>query len=317
MRPCRLPLLLLVLCGAVLADRAEAREDWFEPSAMGMGGAVRMLGNDLSVLRANPAAMSGRPIYLAGVSYSFYGRNRSHVFSSAGYDSKSSAFALGTAYSVHIETPPTPPTALLNWSKVGDEENSQDTRTTHRWEVAVAYGLLDRRINPGLSVRILRSNYRLRPNTVRVSMDTGVVFWPHKLIGLGVSFQNFIPTKDANHPTRLSAGAALSVPTILDLEVDAVIDFTSSDVIKADVHGGLAVTALQLVIIRAGYYGDHGFTENYLTWGLGVSLPIQQVTLKVDYAMRIELGPLDGPIREDRQEAPQRIWNTIGASLAF
>ncbi len=309
-------LLVVAALSLAIAGTAEAREEWFEPGALGMGGAVRTLGGDITAVRLNAASMTSTPIYTTGASYSFYGRNRSHIFSTGAYDSKTSAFALGSTYSVHIETPPFDPNNGTNWFV--PDSDLQDTRTTHRWEVAAAYGLLDRRINFGLGLRLMRNNFRLRANTVRFSMDTGMTFWPAKVLGIGVSLQNFIPTRDANHPTRLSSGAVLVIPSIIDVGVDAVIDFTSQAKIKADVHGGVTVRALQLVLIRAGYYGDRGFTENYITWGLGLHIPTARVKIKVDYAMRIEVGPLNEPLRDDReQEGWQRIWNTIGVGFEF
>ncbi|MCO4770384.1 MAG: hypothetical protein KDA24_10170 [Deltaproteobacteria bacterium] len=305
----------VALVVAAIPSSADAREDWFEPGALGMGGAVRVLGGDITAVRLSPAAMSGRPTYATGVSYSFYGRERNHIFSTGAYDSKTSPLALGSTYSVNISTPPFDPQDTLNWY-VPDSELA-DTKTTHRWEVAAAYGLLERRINFGLGLRLLRHNYRLRANEVRFTMDTGVIFWPVEFLGLGVSLANFIPTKDDRHPTRFSGGVALAIPNILDVGVDAVLDFTSQDVIKADVHGGVTVKALQIVLFRAGYYGDRGFTENYITWGLGIEIPTARVKIKIDYGMRIEVGPLDEALRADRREGFQRIYNSIGASVGF
>ena len=311
-RPHRL--LAIAALTLAFAGTAEAREEWFEPGSLGMGGAVRTLGGDISAVRLNAAAMTSKPIYTTGASYSFYGRNRSHIFSTGAYDSKTSAFALGSTYSVHIETPPFDPGSDVNWFV--PDSDLQDTRTTHRWEVAAAYGLLDRRINFGLGLRLMRNNFRLRSNTVRFSMDTGITFWPAKIFGIGVSLQNFIPTRDANHPTRFASGVALTIPSIIDIGVDAVIDFTSQDVIKVDVHGGIAVRFLQFFLVRVGYYGDRGFLDNYVTWGLGFDIQADR-RFGVDFGMRIEVGPVDGRTRADKALAWQRVWNSIGVHVGF
>jgi len=305
----------LAALSALLPASADAREEWFEPASLGMGGATRTLGGDMSAVRMNPAAMAGKATYLTGASYSFYGRERSHIFSTGGYDSQSSNLALGTAYSVHISTPPFDPNDGLNWYSPDDV--LLDTSTTHRWEVSAAYALLDRRINFGLGVRILRHNYALRANTMRFTMDTGITLWPAKVIGIGVSLQNFIPTTDDNFPTRLNSGLAVSIPQIVDIAADAVIDLTTGAKPKVDVHGGINFKALQLVLIRAGYYGDGGFKDNYVTWGLGLEIPTPRIKIKIDYAMRIEVGPMDGALRDDRDEGWQRIWNSVGFNLGF
>ena len=96
-----------------------------------------------------------------------------------------------------------------------------------------------------------------------------------------------------------------------------VLDLNGADRVRADVHGGINIKALQLVMIRAGYYGDRGFKDNYVTWGLGVEIPTARVKIKVDYAMRIEVCPMDEPIRLEKPEANSRIWNTIGFGFGF
>lgn len=314
-RPTTLIACFLMVWMALSPTAADAAEDWFEPGALGMGGAIRVLGGSVSAIRTNPAAMASQKVYLTGLSYSYYGRRRTHIFSSGAYDSKSSAFTLGTTYSVHISTPPWDPGSGISWFQPDSE--LRDTRTTHRWEVAGAYALLDHRINFGFGVRILRNNFSIRANSMRISMDTGVTLFPVKFLGFGVSIANFIPTKDDRYATRLSGGIALTLEDVLDVGVDAVIDLTSQSNTRVDLHGGLTFKALQIVLIRAGYYGDRGFIDNYLTWGLGVKIPTARITINLNYAMRIEVGPMDESLRADRQVEFQRIWNTLGMNLSF
>ncbi len=311
------PLLLstaAVLAIALAASPAEAREDWFEAGSLGMGGAIRVLGGDVAAVRLSPASMVGKPTYYVGVGYVYFGREKSHVFSTGAYDSKTSAFGRGSSYSGPIYTPIVDPASDLNWYV--PDETIQDTHTTHRWELAAAYGLLERRINFGLSARILRHVNALAANSMRFSLDTGVIFYPLPILGVGVSAQNLIPTKDERYPTRLSGGLALALPKILDLGVDAVIDFTSQEKIKVDVHAGLAVRLFQVFLVRAGYYGDRGFLDNYITWGLGIEIAADR-SFGFDYGMRIEVGPIDDRIRPDRNEGWQRIVNSIGVHMGF
>lgn len=311
------PLLLtsaVVAAVALAAGSAEAREDWFEPASLGMGGAVRVLGGDIASVRLNAATMVGKPTYYVGVGYIYFGREKSHVWSTGAYDSKTSAFGLGSSYSVNIYTPVVDPANDLNWYV--PDEAVEDKHTTHRWEIAVAYGLLERRINFGLSARVLRHVNALKPNSLRFSLDTGVIFYPMPILGIGVSAQNLFPTKDERFPTRLSGGLALALPQVLDLGIDAVVDFTSQDTIRVDVHAGLTVRLFQVILIRAGYYGDRGFLDNYITWGLGLEISADR-SFGIDYGMRIEVGPIDDRIRADRQEGFQRIVNSIGVHMGF
>ncbi len=302
------------LAVALVASPAAAREDWFEPASLGMGGAVRILGGDIAAVRLNPATMVGTPTYYVGVGYIYFGREKSHVFSTGAYDSKTSAFGLGSSYSINIYTPVVDPASDLNWYV--PDEAVEDRHTTHRWEIAVAYGLLERRINFGLSARVLRHVNALKPNSLRFTIDTGIVFRPIPILGIGVSAQNLFPTKDERFPTRLSGGVALALPKLLDVGVDAVIDFTSQDTIRVDVHAGAAVRIAQVILVRAGYYGDRGFKDNYVTWGLGLEISADR-SFGIDYGMRIEVGPIDARLRADRKEGFQRIVNSIGVHMGF
>ncbi len=74
-------LLAATVAAASLAflPAAHAQDDFFEPAALGMGGAVRILGGDTSSIHLNPAAMVGRLKYVASMSYGFYGREASHT----------------------------------------------------------------------------------------------------------------------------------------------------------------------------------------------------------------------------------------------
>ena len=311
-----LPPLLLVLLTSTLASMpssAWAEEDFFEPTALGMGGAVRVLGVDSSAIRLNPAAMVGDPVYISSLSYSYYPRQKSHIFSSGAFDSRTSKFCLGTNYSVRNFEPPFEPQQDALWYPVSEDASLRDKRTFHRWELATAYAFLNRRINVGLSGKILRREYDLQENSVRFSMDAGVIFYPFKFLGIGVSTQNMIPTKDSLYPTRFSAGLGLRLPPILRVGVDVVFDLTSAAAPLTDLHAGVEVRILNLASVRVGYYSDRKFTENYVTWGLGVD----SARIRISYAMRIEAGPLEVRQRADIAEAANRILNSVGLDMKF
>jgi len=290
-----------------------AEEDFFEPAALGMGGAVRTLGNDTSAVHLNPAAMVTKGRYLTSFSYSHYAREKSHLLSTGAYDSKTSNFALGTKYSLRIFEPPFSADQAVQWYPVSTDTEIRDKRKFHRWDVAAAYAFLKRRLNVGVTARILRKEYDIREDQVRFSMDSGFSVFPLPVLGISVSSQNMIPTNDDRYPTRLAAGLGLLLDPVLNLGVDVVWDFTSGEKPTTDVHGGLEVRILNLFAIRGGYYGDRQFTDNYVTWGLGLATE----RIKLSFSMRIEVGPVDKALREDVSDAANRLWNTIGLEIAF
>ncbi len=80
-------------------------------------------------------------------------------------------------------------------------------------------------------------------------------------------------------------------------------------------HAGTEVTLFKLFSIRGGYYGDRQFTENYVTWGLG--LYIERAKLTLNYGMRVEVGPMDRRIREDKPAGNSRLLHSMGFDVQF
>ena len=275
-----IPGLLAVIVFAS-AGTAEAQDDFFDPQSLAMGGAVRILGGDASAIHLNPAAMVVRPRYIAGMSYLFNGREKSHIVASGAYDSRTSAFSLGTKYTVWNFSPPFDPEDDLNWFPVEDTEGLEDKRTWQRWDIAAAYAFLGRRINVGLTARILRQEFDLRAKRTFFTMDTGVSFFPHPRFGFGFSAQNFIPTKDNRFPTRLSPGLGLLIDEFLQIEADAVFTMLEGqEQPDADLHIGADLTLFRTISIRAGFYSERQFTETYVTWGLGLRVPRAKLKLQ-------------------------------------
>ena len=298
-----------------LPQRAAAEEDYFQPIALGMGGAVRVLGADISAIHLNPASMTGKPVYLGGSSYTFYGREKSHTIASGSFDSRTSAFALGIGYTIHTFDPPFDPKSDLKWYPVDTSWTPTDKRTYQRWDFAFAYGFLQRKLNVGVTARIIHQTFEIRTKRTFFTMDGGITVWPLQVLAFGISVQNFIPTKDPRYPIRLSPGVALQIENLLKIGLDFVFDFTSGEKTTTDLHGGAELTLFRLVGIRAGYFSDREFTDNYITWGLG--LRIERAKLSINFGMRIEVGPMEKRLREDRPAGNQRILNTIGFDVSF
>ena len=315
----RSPLLLAaIMFGLCLtfSTKAGAQDDFFEPQALAMGGAVRVLGGDTSSIHLNPASMVVRPRYVGGMSYSFYGREKSHTIAQGAYDSRTSSFALGTKYTVWEFSPPFDPTSDLNWFPVEDTEGLEDKRTWHRWDIAAAYGFLGRRINVGVTARVLRQEYELRDPVTKFTMDAGVSFFPHPRFGFGFSAQNFIPTENGRYPTRLSPGLGLLIDDFLQFEADAVFTLVDNqEKPDADLHIGGEITLFRAISIRAGYYSERQFTENYATWGLG--LRVERARMKIHYSMRIEVGDMERTLRDGIPEHRNRLLHGLGFDISM
>jgi len=305
-----IPLVLLV------SAPAQAEDDYFEPAAMGMGGATRNLGVDASVIHLNPAAMAGKPQYIAGSNYTFYGREKSHLIASSAFDSRTSAFAIGTEYTVWTFSPLFEPETDLNWFPTNPDDDLEDKRTWQRWDIAVAYGIWERRINVGATARIVRQQYAIRDNRTFFTLDGGITFWPVPFIVVGLSVQNLIPTKEDRFPTRLSPGVAFELANLLRVGADLVLEKRNpGEVPYKDLHVGAEFTIVKAVHLRAGFYSERQFKETYITWGLGLTIAQAKITL--GYAMRVEAGPMDRRIREDKPDNNSRILNTFGFDFKF
>ncbi len=310
-RPSTIALAALVALSVPAA--AEATEDFFEPRALGMAGAVRILGGDTSAVHLNPALVAQNQVYLSSASYGHTVNEKGHRFSIGASDGKTSAFGMGTKYTIHTYEPPFEPALDVRWYQPGDVD-LEDRRTTHRWDIAVAYGFLDRKINLGVTARVLRQDNEIRESLTRFTLDAGVTFWPIEIVGFGFSAQNLIPTTLGRFPVRISPGFALKLGELFRFGLDAVIDFTSSSVENyIDIRAGAEIVAAQFLGIRFGYYGDRKFTDHYVTWGLGFTLN----RLRIDWAMRIQAGEMTMRLREDRPENANRIAFTFGAELGF
>ncbi len=304
---------LVALVVFALPATSSAREDFFEPRALGMAGAVRILGGDTSAVHLNPAVVAANQVYLSSVSYGHNVNDKGHRFSIGASDGKTSAFGMGTKYTIHTYEPPFDPSLDVRWYQPGDVD-LEDRRTTHRWDIAVAYGFLERKINVGVTARVLRQDNAIRDSTTRFTIDAGVTFWPVEIIGFGFSAQNLIPTTQERFPVRISPGFALKIGDLFRFGLDAVIDFTSSSVDNyIDIHAGAEITAAQFLGVRFGYYGDRKFTDHYVTWGLGFTLN----RLRIDWGMRIQAGEMKMRLREDRPEGGNRVAFTFGAELGF
>ena len=295
------------------AGAAAAEEDFFEPRSLAMGGAVRIGGGDTGGVHLNPAVVAQERIYRTSASYQLNVREKGHRFAIGASDGKTSAFGMGTKYSIHTYEPPFEPALDVRWYQPGDLE-LEDRRTTHRWDIAFAYGFAEKKINVGVAARVIRQDNVLRDNLTRFTLDAGMTFWPVEIIGFGFAAQNLIPTTMNRFPVRLAPGFVLKIGETFRIEVDGVFDFTSHPTEKyADLHAGAEVVVLSVVSLRGGFYSDKQFLDTFVTWGLGVTLN----QLRIDFGARIEVGDMDKRLRADKPDSDSRVMISFGVELAF
>lgn len=318
----RIPAVLAALAAGLLASIAPAyaEEDFFEPVALGMGGAGRVLPVDTSSLHLNPAAMALVAKYYGSTAYHHSLRERSHTFSNGASDS-TRMVALGTKYTVRTFRPPFSPERDLNWYPVDQADDLIDKRTWHRWDVAVGVALLERRLTFGVTGRVIRQVNQIRENRTFFTLDAGIGGRIAQPVLISVSAQNMIPTRDSRYPTRFAGGMGLDLTQPgaafgLKAEATGVIDFTSLEKPVADLHAGVEGTIARFVAVRGGYYSDRRFRDHHVTWGLGGQLgaPAQggqgTMMVRLNLGMSIQAGKLTERIREDKSEGLQRIvWN--------
>ena len=313
---------LVMICTALmllLPGSARADEDFFEPVALGMGGTGRVIAVGLSTLHLNPSALGIRPKYLAGISYGNSPREAAHQFASGAYDSRTSEFFLGTTYSFRIFEPLLVPEDDLNWYPERKADAIVDRRTYHRWDIAVGYSLLQRRLNLAGTIRIVQQEMELRENRTLFSLDAGVTAAPTQFLLFAVSAQNLIPTRDVRYPTRLAAGVGLDLDYNpqqrfgVQAEFDVVFDFTTAEKPTTDIHAGVSLKLLYFVAVRAGYYSDRAFLDNHITWGLGFVTE----RFRLNFGMAIEAGDVDRRLRPDVDADEQRVTWSLGFDASF
>ncbi len=312
-----LPLLALLL--ALAPATASAEDDFYEPMALGMGGTGRVLPLDLSTLHLNASALGVRAQYMGGFSYGYAPREKSHQISTSAADSRTGAYFLGVNYSIRLYEPPFEPSTDLNWYPVATADELLDKRREHRWDIAGGYAFLDRHLSIGATARILRQEFDIRENRNKFTLDAGVTVAPTKFLLFAVSAQNMVPTRDTRYPTRLSAGLGLDFMNEgqgafgFRGEFDVLFDFTSQEKPRTDVHGGGEFRFLYLAAVRLGYYGDRQFKDNYVTWGAGLVTD----RFRLNFGMRIEVGPVEKRLRTDIELDDQRVLWTLGFDLRY
>lgn len=306
------PLLLLSLA---LAPPAAAEEDWTSGKTLAVGGAGRAMPLDNSGIVLNPGAIiSPLPAYVTETGFQRFDATRSNVVHVSALDCKTSMLAMGISQTFEWARPPFDPSEDLSWYGVDSVEDIDDKRRIDRFAWALAYGFAQRRFNIGAGLRVYNVHDPLRGDTSPVSLDVGLTWWVSPNVAIGVVGGNLIPTKIEEEPTTLAGGfGVMAAAGILWFEADGVIDFDSADKVQVDLRTGAQLTILTQFNLRAGFASDGMFEQQYLSWGLGWTIP----QFSVGYTMRIELGEMERRLNPDKGVAANRMLHAWTLSVMF
>lgn len=278
--------------------------------SMAVGGATRATARDNSVIDTNASAMSAISRYTVETGFQYYGLLSSKRVTGSAMDSRTSTFALGVAYSFDWWEPPFDPALDLAWYATGADP-PEDKRRTHRIVIGAAQGLLNRRINVGVAARILSYEHDIRADVKKFTLDVSGTFVVAPNVSLFVVANNLVPTGLASDPITLVSGLGLVLGP-LRVEAEAVVDFTSDpEAVRADLQAGLELRLLQQISLAGGFASDRGFTDTYVTWGVGWFLP----KFGIQYAMRIEAGEMDHRTRPEVEPGWDRVLHSIALQV--
>lgn len=307
--------LSMLLLSLAVATPAAAEEDWTSGKTLAVGGAGRAMPLDTSGIVLNPGAIiSPLPAYASEVGYQRFDATRSDVLHTSVLDCKTSLLAMGVSQTFEWQRPPFFPSEDLSWFDSEGVDELEDKRRIDRFVWAMAYGFAQRRFNLGASLRVYHVRDPLRGDTSPVSLDVGLSWWVSPNVAIGVVGGNLVPTKLEEEPTTLAGGfGVMTLGGILWFEADGVLDFDSADKVQVDVRAGAQLTLLTQFNIRAGYASDSMFGQQYVSWGLGWTVP----QFSAGYTMRVELGDMERRLNPDKNEAANRMLHSWMITVMF
>lgn len=292
---------LLLMCWLTPASA----EEWLPAKTLAVGGAGRAIPLDNAGISLNPGAItSPYPSYCVETGFQRFDPTRSNVLHFSARDSQSSMLAMGISQTFEWSRPPFDPELDLAWYNDDETDEIEHSRQTARFATALAYGFFMRRFNVGASLRIYRIADDLEGDVTKISADVGLSWWISENVALGVTGGNLIPTHLEEEPTTLAAGFGTVLGGgLLWMELDGVIDFTSSDKTLIDVNAGAQLTLLQQLNIRGGYASGNMFEQQYASWGLGWTT----TNFSASYSMRIEIDDMERRLNPDKPPAANRL----------
>lgn len=238
-----------------------------DPRAVGMAQAVRAAGGGVSGIYLNPATIAMAPLYHIDLSYRFTGPEQLHTGGIAIVDSVTSLVAAGVSF---------------DYSGI---EQPRTTLSSYDGRLALAGGFGDV-LFVGLTGRYLRLEHNIAsdkwgPGGVAalpasgsrqaegLTFDAGLALALGDVISVGVAGYNLTNTKSVYAPLQVGGGIGASFASMVLIEADAVVDFTSHDSVGLQLNAGGELFVMGKVALRAGYGFDAYYKRNSLSGGLG------------------------------------------------
>lgn len=304
-----------LLLALAVTGPAAAEEDWAPAKTLAVGGAGRAMPLDNAGITLNPAAMINvAPRYSVEAGFQRFDPTRSNVLHFSAMDCQTSMLAMGISQTFEWARPPFDPDRDLSWYNTDTVDEIDDKRRVDRFAWALAYGFAQRRFNIGAALRVYHVQDPLHGDRTPVSFDVGMTWWISPNVAIGVTGGNLVPTKAEEEPTTFAAGFGAAVlGGVLWFELDGVMDFNSGDKPQLDLRSGAQVTIARQFNIRGGFASDAGFHEQYVSWGIGWSIPY----FSISYSMRIELGEMERRMNPDKPEVANRMLHAWLVAVTF
>lgn len=272
-----------VLSLLVLGGVATAARDIQGVRSLGMGGTLRAAPGGANAPVLNPAAMSLMRTYVLGGNYQYRGSDAASLVNASIVDSITAKVAAGLYYNF-AHASPDRTLALPGGAFKLDEQ-----LVTH--EVGLALSLpLGQVFALGLTGKYVNIQGELPENapeglrTADVSTVTVDVAGMLRLADrffLGAVGYNLGAVEDTTFPRSLGLGVAAQLSLLL-LEFDTVLDFSSAESVKPSFHGGAELTLDQKYSLRTGVQHDRLREATYVSGGLGLSAS----KLGLDFGLR-------------------------------
>ncbi len=251
--------------------------------AAAFGGELAALGNGLSGVFGNPAAIGASQVYHVGALAAIWPEASRQTYGAGAVDSITTRLAAGVGFA---------------WT---DQDPSGVKRRSSDLRLVLAYPFSDK-ISFGVAARYLKltqeglgplgQSYASgglagQPIVNTWTFDAGFSLRPTKSFGLGAFGKNLSNPGTGFQPTMVGGGLGLGTQD-LAVELNAVADFTTWQRTTARVMGGVEYLAGDHVPLRVGYRWDQGMDGHALNAGIGYIDPQFSIDLS---ARRYVVGP--------------------------
>jgi len=242
--------------------------------SIGMGGAMRGIADGVDALYVNPAGMSMKKRYVIDGGYSWTQDANAHRPGAAIMDSATTSVAAGASYNF-------------------ERRFNSGQLDVHRINFALAYNIggflgigatfkyldatrvaYDKIFDPNTAAP--RANITPYPaqRILSFSGDVSAMLTPIQYFSIAISGHNLIPNPVWAELTPLGMGMAAAVHVAgLEVDFDAVIDFTTLKKAAVRYHFGAEYAIAGMVPLRAGFIHDDVGFDNFWSFGAGFRHP--------------------------------------------